>query len=263
MLLAIDVGNSTTVFGFMDPDTGEMALRWEVATDPRRSSGDWGALLMPILKSAKITERAAEGVIMSSVVPPVTTALSEAVQVRLGRQPVVVSAERDLGIDVRVEHPLKVGTDRLVDAVAAYGRYGAPVIIVDAGTATKIDAVAAGGVFLGGAIAPGIGIGLDALANRAAQLAAVPLEQPPQVIGRNTTEAIQSGVVLGHVAMIEGLVTRVRAMLGADAPVVLSGGYGPLLFPLSTVFRACEPDLVLDGLRRLWLRWRGEDESSL
>jgi type III pantothenate kinase len=263
MLLAIDVGNSTTVFGFLEPDTGEMELRWEVATDPQRSSGDWGVLLMPILRSAKITDRAAEGVIISSVVPPVTAALGEAIQTRLAQEPVVVSADRDLGIEVRVEHPMKVGTDRLVDAVAAYGRYGAPVMIVDAGTATKIDAVARGGVFLGGAIAPGIGIGLDALASRAAQLNAVPLEQPPQVIGRNTTEAIQSGLVLGHIAMIEGMVARVRAMLAADAPVVLTGGYGRLLFPLSTVFRAFEPDLALDGLRRLWLRWRAEGESSL
>jgi type III pantothenate kinase len=263
MLLAVDVGNSTTVFGFLEPETSEMAFRWEVATDPLRSSGDWGALLMPILSNAKITNRVAEGAIVCSVVPPATAALGEAIKARLGREPVVVSADRDLGIDVRVEHPSKVGTDRLVDAVAAYGRFGAPVIIVDAGTATKIDAVAVGGIFSGGAIAPGIGIGLDALANRTAQLSAVPLEQPPQVIGRNTTEAIQSGVVRGHIAMIEGMVARVQAMLGQDAPVVLTGGYGRLLFPLSTTFRAFEPVLVLDGLRRLWLRWRGEDENSL
>jgi type III pantothenate kinase len=263
MLLTIDVGNTTTVFGFLDPESGEMALRWEVATDAQRSSGDWGQLLLPILKSARITDRSVEGVVVSSVVPSVTAALSEAIVTRLEREPVIVSAERDLGIDLRVEQPSKVGTDRLVDAVAAYGRYGAPVIVVDAGTATKIDAIATGGIFLGGAIAPGIGIGLEALARRAAQLRAIPLAQPAQVIGRNTTEAIQSGVVLGHVAMIEGMVDRERAMLGADAPVVLTGGYGQLLHPLSTVFRAFEPDLTLDGLRRLWIRWRGEGENSL
>jgi type III pantothenate kinase len=263
VLLAVDIGNSTSVFGLVDLTSGDVRLRWEIATDSRRTADEWHELLAPLLTKANLTVGSVSGAIMASVVPRMNAALSEAIRLWWGREPLFVTAHLNVGIELRVENPLRVGADRIVDAVAAYSRLGGPVIVVDAGTATKIDAVATGGAFLGGAIAPGIGIGRDALANRAAQLSAVPLTAPPQAIGRNTTEAVQSGVVLGHVAMIEGMVNRVREELGAHAPVVLTGGIGHVLHPLSPVFDAFEPNLALEGLRLVWLRWRGGGESSL
>jgi len=163
---------------------------------------------------------------------------------------------------VAVDQPMEVGADRLVNAVAARQLEGQPAIVIDAGTATKVDAISPDGTFLGGAIAPGIGIGLDALAARAARLYAVEVAPPPRTIGRNTIEAIQSGLINGHVAMVEGLVSRVRSELGEVAPVVVTGGYGPLIAEAIDMPVRREPNLTLIGAAIVWKRETMRTEAT-
>jgi type III pantothenate kinase len=164
----------------------------------------------------------------------------------------IVRSDLKLGIQLAVDQPEQVGTDRLCNAAAAFQEAGGASIVVDAGTATKVEAISADGVLLGGAIAPGIGVSLEALVRRAAQLYDVPLEFPKNPIGVNTVEAVQSGLVIGHLGLIEGLVERFREQIGIDAPVILTGGYGHLFWQKSIVFAKFDPELTLRGLQRIW-----------
>ncbi len=186
---------------------------------------------------------------MCSVVPAITRSLTEYIEQRFGLPPLLVSSQLPLGIDVATEQPLETGTDRLTNAVSVDALYGRPAIVVDFGTATKVDALDRDGRFLGGAIATGLGVSMDALASRAARLYAVPIDVPSQAIGRNTTTAIQAGVVLGHLKMVEGLVEMARQELGGCDIVVLTGGNGALFAEKSASLGPYEPNLTLDGLR--------------
>lgn len=254
MLLAIDAGNTNVVFGLFRSETDTPVVTWRLASRRDRTADEWFALLTPLLASQSAGPNSITGAIVSSVVPSISDSLVLAMETRFDVAAMVVSVDLDLGITVRTDVPRETGTDRIVNCAAAFARFGGPTIVVDLGTATKIEAITASGEFLGGTIAPGLGLNLDALATRAARLYAVQLKRPTSVIGSNTINAVQAGVVEGHLAMIEGIVTRMKTTLGDVRHVILTGGYGSILAGVDSVFTDYVPDLTLDGLRRIYLR---------
>jgi type III pantothenate kinase len=258
MLLLIDVGNTNTVFGLAKPDREELGSSLRVSSARERTADEWFALLDPHLRRVAIETAQVEGMIVSSVVPAITRALVEFGRRFLRLEPIIAGSQLDLGIKVKVDVPAEAGTDRLVNCAYTYATFGGPAIVVDLGTATKIEAVNGDGEYLGGVIAPGLGLSLEALANRAARLYAVELQLPARSIGPNTVAAVQSGVVTGHLAMIEGMVARVEAELGSPRHVVLTGGFSSVVAGKSPVFTDYIPDLTLRGLRFLYLRNRSD-----
>jgi type III pantothenate kinase len=198
-----------------------------------------------------------DGVIISSVVPSVTTWLVNMTRHRLRIDPVIVSGDLDVGLDLDVDEPGHLGADRIVDCVAAFQRYGGPAIIVDLGTATTFDVIGRSGAYKGGAIAAGVATSLKALASNAAQLFNVELHMPDAVIGRNTADQLRSGIVAGHLAMLEGMIERTRAELGTDVQVIVTGGLAPLFADRSSLFDHFDPDLTLHGLRLIYDRVEG------
>lgn len=257
MLLLIDAGNTHTVLGISDrgdhPD--QLVASWRFSSDPQRTIDEWHVLLTSALGGA-LTAGEIHDVVVSSVVPAITPALTKLATRYSGAEPLLVHAGLDLGIAIDADQPTAVGTDRLVNAAYAFACFGGPSIVVDLGTATKFEAITAGGHYTGGVIAPGIGMGMDALSRRAAKLAAVELRAPASTIGRDTIGAVQSGVITGHIAMIEGMVARVRSELGGADHVILTGGYSPLVAGSSTVFTDHVPHLTLLGLRYVYERNR-------
>lgn len=257
MLLAIDVGNTNAVFGLFGADASEATVVWRLTSRRDRTDDEWFALLRPLLTERDIGAAGIDAVVVSSVVPAIGEALVQLSRRRFGVEPLVVSPLLDLGIVVRTEVPQETGTDRIANCAAAYARFGGPTIVVDLGTATKIEAITGDGEFIGGVIAPGLGLTLDALATRAARLYAVELKRPAAAIGRNTVAAVQAGVVEGHLAMIEGMVERVRQSLGDVRHVVLTGGYSQVFAETRSVFTDFVPTLTLDGLRLIFRRNAG------
>jgi type III pantothenate kinase len=256
-ILVIDVGNSTTVLALMDLRSRRWQARVRLTSNRDRTVDEWRALVDTTFVEPRLPERSLAGVCISSVVPAVTRSLVRLCSDWLGETPLVVSHDLDLGFTVATDQPWEVGSDRIVNAAAAIEDSGCPVIIVDAGTATKIDAVSADNRYLGGVIAPGMGISLDALAGRAARLYAVELSVPPRVIGTNTIDAIRSGVVIGHLAMVEGLIAREREQLDVEAPVIVTGGFGGILAPHLSLKARFIPDLTLSGIALVWERNAG------
>src|SRR5579884_1144982 len=213
MLLAMDVGNTNTVFGLYEVESGRLVASWRAATRRDRMPDEWYALLAPLFAAAGHNPAEVTAVIISSVVPALTTWLTRMSRDRLGVEPVIVGVDLDLGVRVRTDNPREVGADRLVNAVAAFDRYGGPAIVVDFGTATTFDVISREGDYLGGAIAPGLVISMEALAGRTAKLPAVELRLPEKAIGTNTVTSLQSGLVLGYLAMLEGMILRIRGEL--------------------------------------------------
>ncbi len=256
MLLSVDVGNTSTVFGASQTDEKSAGIshQWRLSSSRDRMPDEWFSLVSPLFTAAGLERASFWGMIVSSVVPSVTRSLVEFGRRYLELEPMVVSHSLDLGISILADVPSEVGTDRLVNAAFAYHLFGGPAIVVDLGTATKLEAVTAEGSYLGGVIAPGIGLTLDALASRAARLYSVELKVPPAAIGRNTVSAVQSGVVSGHVAMIEGMVERIRTELGGADHVVLTGGYSGSVAEALTCVTSYQPDLTLAGLRFIFMR---------
>jgi type III pantothenate kinase len=256
MLLATEVGNTNTTFGLF-AESGALISSYRLSTERERMPDEWFALLAALLASDRHTLQEVDGAIISSVVPSVTTWLVDMTRSRLGIDPVVVTGELDVGLDLDVEEPRQLGADRIVDCVAAFARYGGPAIVIDLGTATTIDVIGPDGAYLGGAIAAGVGTSLKALANNAAQLFNVELHMPERVIGRNTADQLRAGIVAGHLALLEGMIERTRAELGADATVILTGGLAPLFAGRSPLFDHYDPDLTLNGLQLIYDRVRG------
>jgi type III pantothenate kinase len=254
VLLAIDVGNTNTVFGLFRPGDSPPPEIWRLPSRRDRTDDEWFALLSPLLVAGGFDSADVGAAVLSSVVPAIGDALIRLVRERFGVEPLVIGPELDLGIVVRTDAPHETGTDRIVNCATAFARFGGPTIVVDLGTATKIEAITQSGDYIGGVIAPGLGLSLDALATRAARLYAVELKRPSKVIGPNTVAAVQSGVVEGHLAMIEGLVERVRAELGNVRHVVLTGGYSHVFADSDSVFTDFVPTLTLDGLRLIYQR---------
>lgn len=247
MLLAVDIGNTQTVIGVYEAD--ELRASWRVASDKDATSDQVLIQLHDLLGLEEGLREGVDDAIISSVVPVLTRAWTAALERALGNKPHVVSAAEDYGIKIKYVNPRELGPDRIADAVAALAKYGAPVIVVDLGTATNIEVIDRDGAFLGGVIAPGLTVSANALFSTAARLAAVDLEVPAHVIGRNTVEAVQAGLTFGEVERIDGLVERIERELGYEATVIATGGLHGLMAPISRTIDVCDGLLTLDGLR--------------
>ncbi len=248
-VLAIDIGNSTTVLGLYRER--KIVADWRFPTDPSLPAAVIGEHLRLFLSESGIAPGGIDAAGIASVVPPLTRKLASRVRALTQTIPVVISGMRSGRIRMHYRNPQKLGADRVCAIAAAWERYGGPAIIVDFGSATTIDALSGRGEYLGGIIAPGVGLQIDALASRTAQLPAVPPAFPPSVIGRTTVECIQSGVLYGTVAMLEGIVGRMNTVLGRGTRVIATGGYAALIAGKSRAISHIDPWLVLDGVRIL------------
>lgn len=256
MLLAIDIGNSNIVWGLFDGRT--LKGHWRLATDPRKTSDEYGILFSNLLATAGVKPEQISGAVISSVVPTLTRPFETMAQTFFGQVPLVISCDTDTGLTLRYANPKEIGSDRLVNAAAAYERYRTDLIIVDFGTATTFCAVTKAGEYLGGVIAPGLGISADALFSRTAQLPKVELVRPKSVIGRDTASSIQSGLVYGYAGLVDEIVRRLEQELGHSSLVVATGGLSAIIAPESRTIREVRPLLTLDGLELLYRRSRGE-----
>lgn len=253
MFLAIDVGNTQSTLGLFD-EGGALVRGWRMSTDATDTSDMlhsrlWGFFGKDGLSLADVTDAG-----VASVVPALERAWRRCLGAHLGHDPLVVSAGRPYGMEIAMPNPRQVGADRIANAIAARSTYGAPVIVVDFGTATNIDVVDASGAYRGGAISPGLMLSANALFSRAAKLASIPVEAPERALGDSTEAALQSGLIIGAAAQAEGLVARIRAELGApEATVVGTGGLARTVARATDVFDAIDPDLTLRGIREIWL----------
>jgi len=250
MLLAVDVGNTQTVFGLY---SGAEALgQWRVATEPERTADELGVLVDRLLDLQDRNAEDVDAACLASTVPILVREYESFAERYLNATMLVVGPGIKTGIPIRVDDPREVGPDRIANAVAARERYGAPCVVVDFGTATNFDAVSAAGEYIGGAIAPGIETSMDALFARAARLVKVDFVAPPQPIGSNTVHALQSGCVFGFAGQIDGIVGRIRSQIGEQAKIVATGGLASLIAPHSDAIDLVDADLTLEGLRILW-----------
>ncbi|HEY5017356.1 MAG TPA: type III pantothenate kinase [Streptosporangiaceae bacterium] len=258
MLLTIDVGNTNTVLGVFDGD--EVIEHWRIATDPVRTADELAVIFQGLLdQSAMFAGPDISGIALCSTVPSVLHEMREMCRRYYGDVPaVIVEPGVKTGVPVRYDNPKEVGSDRITNAAAAVHLYGGPAIVVDFGTSTNFDAVSERGEFVGGALAPGIEISVDALSRRAAQLLKVELARPSRVIGKTTVEALQSGIIFGFAGQVEGIVTRMAAELAPADPdsvtVIATGGLAPLVIDEVKVIDAYEPWLTLVGLRLIYER---------
>ena len=250
MLLCIDIGNTNIMLGLYENEA--LGPHWRLSTDQERMADEFAMQLVGLLNFAGIPLSAIHGVAMASGVPVLTSRWREVCQKYLNCEPLIVNARLKTGMKILYDNPDAVGADRIVDAVAAYHHYGGPLCIVDFGTATTFEAITAAGEYLGGAIAPGIGIAADALSQRAAKLPKVDIARPPSVIGRNTVHSMQSGLLFGYVGLVEGMVARFKAELGPETKVIGTGGLAPLIASETTVIDIIAPWLTLDGLRLIY-----------
>jgi len=250
MLLTIDIGNTNITMGLYQAK--DLGPRWRLATAYDHMPDEYGLQFLGLLEHAGHSPADVDGICMASVVPPLTGKIFEACQRYLNHDPMLVDTGIKTGVRVRYEDPRAVGADRIADAVAVLRLYGGPACVVDFGTATTFDAISANGDYLGGAIAPGIGIAAEALFQRTAKLPRVDLQRPPSVIGRNTVHSMQSGLLYGYVGLVEGMVSRFRAELGAQMKVIATGGLAEVVARETDVIQIIAPWLTLDGLQMIW-----------
>jgi type III pantothenate kinase len=252
MLLAVDVGNTQTVLGLYDGD--RLTEHWRVATEAERTGDELGALVGRLLELRDVGFEDVAGVCLSSTVPPLIRAYEEFARDYARAPLLVLGPGTKTGIPIVYDDPREVGPDRIANAVAARERYGAPCVVVDFGTSTNFDIVSAAGEYVGGVLAPGIEVSMEALFARAARLVKVDFSAPPSVIGKTTVAGLQSGMVYGFAGQVDGIVRRVRAEIGESAPVIATGGLAELIAPHAETIDTVDPLLTLEGLRLVWDR---------
>ena len=249
MLLVIDAGNTNIVFAVHDGE-GWRGV-WRIATEAQRTSDEYAVWLLALLGHAALDRRQVRRAVIGTVVPAALYHLRRLCRDWFDVEPLVARSTLDWGFAIKVDNPAEVGADRLVNALAAHTRFRGPLVVVDFGTATTFDVVDADGSYIGGVIAPGINLSIEALHQAAARLPRIGIGRPQAVIGRSTVPAMQSGIYWGYVGLIEGLIARIRAEFDHPLKVVATGGLAPLLNEGTTVFERIDPDLTLDGLRLL------------
>ena len=253
MLLAIDAGNTNTLFAVFD--TNELKGQWRIATDDRRTADEYISTLNQLIAGAGLDQSSIDDVIIASVVPQALSHLSDFCRKWLGFEPLVIGlSQLDLGLEIRVDDPSSVGADRLVTAVGAHLKYHGPLIVIDFGTATTFDYVAEDGAYEGGVIAPGINLSAEALHMAAAQLPSISIERTQAIIGKDTVHAMKSGVYWGYVSMIEGLVSRLKHEIDRPCTVVATGGLSSVFKHASSVIDHIEEDLTISGLLEIYKR---------
>lgn len=248
MLLALDIGNSNIVIGASKNDTWHH--QWRIQTDTEKTADEYAILFANLFNDADLGFEQFDQIIICSVVPQLTDTISDVFKQRSGTHPLIVNGKVETGIKIKTASPQSVGADLIADAVGAYELYDNDCIVVDFGTATTAMAVRHPGELIGGAICAGLKVTIDALVGKAAQLSQIPLEPPLEVIGRDTHEAMQSGLVLGHLCMVEGLIDRMKKQLNSNSVnVIATGGLSPKVGSHTDIFDTVDPMLTLDGLR--------------
>jgi type III pantothenate kinase len=252
MLLVIDVGNTNTVLGVYD---GEALIdHWRIRTERERTSDEWGIFFRDLFLFDHIDFRDVEGIIISSVVPPVLNMLEGMSKKYFQIKPLIVGHGIETGIPIFYDNPAEVGADRIVNAVAAYERYKKSIIVVDFGTATTFDYVSPRGEYMGGAIAPGLGISSEALFLRTSKLPRVEIVKPRRVVGKNTNQSIQSGLFFGYVGLVDGIVNRIKKEVRSNPKVIATGGLADLISGESKTIEEVNQFLTLEGLRIIYHR---------
>ncbi len=254
LLMVLDVGNTNTVLGLYDA-AGELLEHWRVATNPSSTTDELGVLYLSLFAARRIDPGRVDAAIVSCVVPPVVHGITRACQRYFDVDARFVGADVDAGIQIGFDDPTEVGADRIVNAVAAFDRFAGPCVVVDFGTATTFDVIGSEGDYRGGVIAPGIGVSLEALFQRASKLPRVKIGKPDHVIGTRTVVSMQSGIVYGYVGLVDGLVERIVAEMDVGAvEIVATGGLAALISSESRYIHNVEPFLTLEGLRLIHLR---------
>lgn len=260
MVLVLDIGNTNIVLGVYE-DT-RLVASCRMATDRQKTTDEYAMVIRDLFSYHGLDFADVSGVAISCVVPPVISTFEDLARRYFHCEPVVVEPGVRTGMVIRYENPKEVGADRIVNAVAAYEKYGGPVIVVDFGTATTFCAISASGEYLGGAIAPGIGISSEALFARAAKLPRVELVKPRSVIGRSTVASMQAGIIYGTVGLVDEIVRRMKREMGGNPRVIATGGFAPLIAEDSSEIDVLDPDLTLEGLRILFERNVRAQESA-
>ena len=267
MLLVIDIGNTNTVLGVFSKDSGTghystLVANWRVATVRTRTVDEYGVLFRNLFSMDGLAAEGIHGIVASSVVPPLDSTLRQVCERYFKLSPLFIEPGIKTGMPVHYDNPAEVGADRIVNGVAAFEKYGGPCIVVDFGTATTFDAVSAKGEYLGGVIAPGIGISADALFTHTARLPRVEIKQPPRVIGTNTVGSLQSGLFYGYLGLIDGILERLMDELGEQTQVIATGGLATLFESGSKYIKKVDDLLTLEGLRIIYERNVGVAKKS-
>ncbi len=262
MLLAVDIGNTHIVLGVYDLD--KLIGNWRIYTDRNKTADQWNVEISGLLNCGNLSWKNIENVVISSVVPILTIEIQKLCIKNFGIKPLVVDYNLNTGIKIKLQNPEEIGADRIVNAVAAYEKYGQdnPIIIADYGTATTFDAINAAGEYIGGAILPGVGISVDALFTHAAKLPKVEYKKPFSIIGRSTIESMQSGIIYGYASQFDGMVEKMKEVLGEDTFVIATGGLASIISAECTTINIIDKFLTLEGLRIINNKCTGRKESN-
>ena len=252
MLLALDVGNSNITIGAFDGR--KLVCQWRLRTVHEQTADEWGILLHNLFSPAGLETAAVDGIIISSVVPPIDATLAFTAQRYFHTEALFVGPGTDIGMPIRYDNPNEVGADRLVNAVAGFAKYGGPCVVVDFGTTINFDVISRRGEYLGGAIAVGIGIAIEALFAKTARLPLVEFRPPADVVGTNTVASMQSGLYFGAVGMIDGILARMIEKMGEDTKTVATGGQAHFIVSGSRYLKTLDEHLTLEGLQMIWER---------